>query len=74
MRQFNIQDAKTNFSKIMRQVEAGDAVLVARDGVVIARIVPEPKTARIKLGCDVGRGRISDDFDAPLPEFGPYSK
>lgn len=74
MAAFNIQDAKTHFSKIMRRVEQGDEILIARDGVVIARIVPAPKTARIQLGCDAGKGTIADDFDAPLAMFAEYEK
>jgi antitoxin (DNA-binding transcriptional repressor) of toxin-antitoxin stability system len=71
---YNIHEAKTHFSKIMRQIERGDAVLIARDGVVIARISPERPRGGINVGCDEGRIHIRDDFDDPLPEFEEYSK
>lgn len=70
---FNIYEAKAQFSKIMRQIEQGEEVLIARDGVVIARIVPERVAHRFQIGRDVGKGQISDDFDAPLAEFEPYA-
>ncbi len=73
METFNTYEAKTQFSKIIRRVEQGQEVLVARDGVVIARIVPESPPAKIKLGRDVGRGSIAADFDAPLGDFADYT-
>jgi antitoxin (DNA-binding transcriptional repressor) of toxin-antitoxin stability system len=69
---FNIHEAKAQFSKIMRQIEQGEEVLIARGGVVIARIVPERAPGGFQIGRDVGKGRIAEDFDAPLPEFEPY--
>lgn len=71
---FNIHEAKAQFSRIMRSVEAGQGVLIARDGVVIARIVPEPRSARIQLGRDAGRAVIGPDFEAPLPEWNEYTR
>jgi prevent-host-death family protein len=71
---FNIHEAKAQFSKLMRRVEQGQEVLVARDGVVIARIVPESVRTQIKLGRDEGKGVIHDNFDAPLADFAEYMK
>jgi antitoxin (DNA-binding transcriptional repressor) of toxin-antitoxin stability system len=66
---FNIHEAGAQFPRITRSVEAGQGVLIALDGVVIARIVPEPRPARIQLGRDAGRAVIGPDFDASLAEF-----
>jgi len=71
---YNIHEAKTKFSKLMRDVELGEDILIARDGVVIARIVPEPTRKGIQLGRDEGLGSIGADFDAPLPDFRKYAK
>jgi antitoxin (DNA-binding transcriptional repressor) of toxin-antitoxin stability system len=70
---FNIHVAKAQFSKIMRQIEQGEEVLIARGGVVIARIIPERAHVGFKIGRDAGKGKIADDFDAPLPEFQDYT-
>ena len=71
---YNIHEAKAQFSKIMRRIEQGEEVLIARDGSVIARIVPErAQRGGFKLGRDAGRATISDDFDAPLDEFEVYT-
>ena len=66
---FTIHETKAQFSEIMRRVEQGEEVLIARGGVVIARIVPERTHVGFKIGRDAGKGKIADDFDAPLPEF-----
>ncbi len=58
----------------MRRVEQGQEVLIARDGSVIARIVPQAPAVRIRLGRDEGRGSIAADFDAPLADFAEYMK
>jgi len=71
---YNIHEAKAQFSRLMRSVEGGQEVVIARDGVVIARIVPETRSVGIKLGRDVGAGSISADFDAPLDDFAEYTK
>jgi antitoxin (DNA-binding transcriptional repressor) of toxin-antitoxin stability system len=70
---FNIHEAKAQFSKIMRQIEQGQEVLIARGGVVIARIVPERAARGFRIGRDVGKAKIAADFDAPLPELDAYT-
>ena len=74
METYNIYEAKAQFSKLMRRVEQGQDVLIARDGVVIARIVPETRPRGIQLGRDEGKGTIGADFDAPLDDFAEYTK
>jgi antitoxin (DNA-binding transcriptional repressor) of toxin-antitoxin stability system len=52
----------------LARVEAGEQVVFARAGRPVARLVPIAARGRRRLpGRDTGRGRISDDFDAPLP-------
>jgi hypothetical protein len=48
--------------------------MIAREGVVIAPIVPEKQVTGIRLGRDAGKGRIGPDFDEPLPEFAAYER
>jgi prevent-host-death family protein len=70
---YNIHEAKAQFSKILRQVEQGREVLIARDGIVVARLVPHQRPATIQLGRDAGKGTMSPDFDAPLTDFAEYT-
>lgn len=63
----NVQEAKTNLSRLLARVEGGEEVVIARAGTPIARLVPVAAGPR-RPGRGKGRIRMSDDFDAPLPE------
>ena len=67
--QVNIHEAKTNLSRLVERVEAGEEIVIARAGKPAARLVPlsKPQTRR-QLGLLQGRLLIPDDFDRPLPE------
>lgn len=65
----NVHEAKTNFSRLLQRVAAGEEITIAKAGVPVARLVPiESGTAERKLGIDRGKVWIADDFDAPLPD------
>ncbi|MBX2799556.1 MAG: type II toxin-antitoxin system Phd/YefM family antitoxin [Myxococcales bacterium] len=68
MKQVNVQDAKTQLSRLLADVEQGQEVVIARAGRPVAKLVPVGEVARRPLGMDVGRIWIADDFDAPLPD------
>ena len=69
MKQVNIYEAKTNFSKYVEQAEAGEDVIIARGGKQVARLTSiEPRKRQIRFGVLKGKVRVSADFDAPLPE------
>ena len=69
MKQVNIHQAKTQLSKLLRLVAAGEEITIANRGVPVARLVPVPteKTNRV-LGVLRGQFKVPDDFDAPLSE------
>ncbi len=65
----DIQEAKTNLSRIADEVAAGAEVVIAKAGKPMARLVPLASTPRTKtLGLLKGRIRVPDDFNAPLPD------
>jgi prevent-host-death family protein len=65
----NVHEAKTNFSKLLQRVAAGEEIIIAKAGVPIAKLVPiEQKHAKRKLGLYRGEIWVADDFDAPLPD------
>ena len=67
MRQVNIYEAKTQLSKLLRAVRAGEEVVIADAGEPIARLSPlAPTNPQRTLGEDTGHAWIADDFDAPL--------
>jgi prevent-host-death family protein len=64
----NIYDAKTRLSQLVGRAEAGEEIIIARDGRPAARLVPyRAEGVKRKPGRMRGQIRISDDFDAPLP-------
>lgn len=64
----NMHEAKTQFSKLIARVEAGEEIVIARDGTPVARLVAErPARAKRLPGRDRDLFVVPDDFDAPLP-------
>lgn len=69
MKKVNIYEAKSNFSRLLREVAAGEEIIIAKDGRPIARLIPVREGAQRTLGIDVGKGWIADDFDDLTPEM-----
>jgi prevent-host-death family protein len=68
-RTVNIYEAKTNLSRLVEQAAAGEEIVIAKAGKPLARLTPLRNTKKPrKPGCLAGRFRLSDDFDAPLPD------
>lgn len=67
----NVFDMKTHMSKHLDRLERGevDALIVARAGKPVARLVLEGKGQRVRVGIADGRYAIPDDFDAPDVEI-----
>jgi len=64
----NVHQAKTELSRLLVRVEAGEEVVIARRGKPVARLVANK--APIKRQPDVLKGKIvvPDTFFDPLPE------
>jgi hypothetical protein len=54
----NIHEAKTNLSKLLARVIAGEEVIITKAGTPVPR----------RLGGAAGKIYIAPDFDDPLPE------
>jgi prevent-host-death family protein len=69
MRTVTIHHAKTNLSKLIQRVTAGEEVIIARGTKPVARLVPvgEVKGKRIP-GSLKGTLRVGPEFFEPLPE------
>lgn len=73
--QVNMHDAKTRLSELVAAAERGEEVLIARDGRPAARLVAvSEQHPPVRLGVLAGQIKLADDFDAPLPEFEPYTQ
>ncbi len=64
----NIHEAKTNLSKLIEAVLAGEDVIIAKAGKPAIRLIPyrENKEPRTPGGWE-GKVTMSDDFDEELP-------
>ncbi len=73
--EINVYQAKTHFSEVLRRVESGDEVTIARDGSPVVRLqkVTQPAQAR-RWGQDAGTIVLAPDFDALGPEWDEYVK
>lgn len=64
----NVHDAKTHLSRLLAQVEAGEEVIIARNGKPVAQLVRCNPTVRRQPDVLKGRIVIPDSFFDPLPE------
>ena len=71
-RTVGVHEAKTQFSRLLRDVAAGGEIVVTRGGEPVARIIavdPEPRAAESR-GMFAGRFDLPEDFDADGDDFG----
>lgn len=62
-----VGEAKTHLSRLLRDVEGGEEVVIERDGRPVARLVAVARHRRT-FGQYTGRFEVPEDFDAPLPD------
>lgn len=65
----NMHEAKTRLSELVRLVEAGEKVVLARNGTPVAELVRPERPKKREGGFWKGQVWISPHFDEPLPEF-----
>ncbi len=64
----NVHHAKTQLSRLLVQVEAGEEVVIARRGEPVARLVRCKPRGKRQFGAMKGKLVIDDSFFDPLPE------
>ena len=65
----NVHEAKTHLSRLLKRVQSGEEIVLAKNGHPIARLVPMPDARKRRVpGSARGQFTMSDDFDAPLPD------
>lgn len=68
-----VQQAKTQLSRLLRRVEAGEDVLIRRGREPVALLVKAPKPAGGRQIWGGLEGSMSPDFDEPLDDFDAHS-
>lgn len=70
MKKVNIHEAKTHFSRLIEEVNAGEEIIISKAGKPVAKLVPlsDQDRPERKPGALKGKIWIAEDFDAPLPD------
>jgi len=64
-----IQDAKTNLSKLLARVEAGEEIVIARGRTPVARLTPiHPPPAKGQSGAVKGAASRGQEFSEPMTD------
>ena len=64
----NVQEAKTNLSRLLREVEAGREIEISRAGRVIARLVRAEAAAPRAWGCFEGQVHLAPGVFDPMSD------
>ncbi len=64
----NIHEAKTQLSRLLRRVSAGEEIVIPRGGRPVARLVPIDRPPSRQFGRDRGVFAVPEDFDAAMPD------
>jgi len=66
---YNVQEASANLPSLLRAVASGTDVIIVDRGKPMARLSRiEDTHPKIRFGVLKGKIKVSDDFDAPLPD------
>ncbi len=70
-----IEKAQENFSKLIGDVASGEHVVITRNQVPIAELIPvaHPNLKPV-FGSAKGMLTMSEDFDAPIDDFKGYTE
>lgn len=68
-----VQEAKTQLSKLLRRVEAGESVVIRRGREPVAMLVRAPARGGKRAIWGDLEGAMSADFDEVPPDFDAYT-
>ena len=70
MPQYNVHEAKTQFSRLLKEVEQGEDVIIMRSGAAVARLVRYRAARRQKtqLGFAAGQVRETPGWEKAMTE------
>ncbi len=64
----SVHTAKTQLSKLLARVEAGEVITIARGKTPVAKLVPAVPRGKREFGAMRGKFSIGPEFFDPLPE------
>ena len=67
MSSHNVDEAKSNLSRLLQKVTAGEEVIIMRDGEPVAELIPYRKrTRKHHLGFGAGQIEMVEGWDRPM--------
>jgi prevent-host-death family protein len=70
MRRVNVHEAKSQLSRLLEEVEAGERIVIARAGKPVAVLTAyRAAVRRRRLGLFAGQVKIRSDFDELPPDI-----
>jgi prevent-host-death family protein len=67
---FSLYEAKTHLSGLVERAAAGEEIVISKNGVLKAKLVPLPETKEPRRPANaLGITYIAPDFDAPDPDI-----
>ena len=67
MKIVNVHEAKTTLSELLKKVEGGEEIVIARSGKPVARLIKAGKAKRV-FGFDKRNWKLPDNFNDALPK------
>lgn len=64
----NVQEAKTQLSRLLAAAERGEEVVISRAGKPVARLIPLDASVPRRRELGFWPGDVPDSFFEPLPE------
>ena len=70
MPSYNVHEAKSNFSKLIKQVEQGEEVIVMRDGEPVVKLVRcrAARRQKVQLGWAAAETRETPGWEKPMTD------
>lgn len=68
MQEVNVQEAQTRLPLLLTQVEAGEEIVITRNGKPVARLIDFQPRGKRRFGAWGDRIAVGDSFFDPLPE------
>ncbi|HUI27904.1 MAG TPA: type II toxin-antitoxin system prevent-host-death family antitoxin [Candidatus Kryptonia bacterium] len=72
MPQFNVAEAKTRLSQLVRKALAGEEIIIAKDNRPLLKLVPLSRRQQRKPGTAKGQVWMAKDFDVTPSDFKDY--
>ena len=65
----HVDETHLNWPDLLRRIESGEEVVIEKNGVPIARLLPAKAAPKPRVpGLNRGQIWMADDFDEPLPD------